>query len=111
MKKAEVKPEKESTNAAETLDQITEEWIEKQRSRIKNTPATCCKKSFSDSKVLELLKNMMYKKRQFGDILSRLRLYIPNITELLKNMCKDFVHLIEAMLRIERYENKAEKKS
>ena len=110
MKKAEVKPEEGSTNAAETLDQITEEWIQKQRSRTNNT-TTSRKKHFSDRKFLQPLKNTINKKRQFGDISNGLRLYIPNITESLKNMCNDFVHSIEAMLRIERYENKAEKKS
>ena len=111
MKKAEVKPEEGSTNAAETLDQITEEWIEKQRSRNKNTTTTSRKNRFPDGKFLQLFKNTMNKKRQFGDISNGLRLYIPNITESLKNMWNDFVRSIEATLRIERYENKAEKKS
>jgi hypothetical protein len=37
MKKAEVKPDEELAIAAETLDQITDEWIEQQKSRFENT--------------------------------------------------------------------------
>ena len=111
MKKAEVKPEEESANAVKTLEQIAEEWIEKQRGRSKNTAATFSNKRISDCNVLTLFKNAMYKKRRFGDILDRVRLYIPKITELLKNMWNDFVRSIEFMLKIERYENKDEKKS
>ncbi len=111
MKKAEVKPEEELAHAVETLEQIADEWIEKQRSRFENTTAKFSKKRISYCNVLKLFKNAMYKKRRFGDILDRFRLYIPNITELLKKMWNDFVRSIEFMLKIERYENKAEKKS
>lgn len=111
MKKAEVKPEKESSDASETLEQITREWIEKQKSKIKNTPTASNTKRVSDFKVLKLLNNTMNKKRQFGDILSWLCLYISNINKLFKNMWNDFVRSTEFMLRIERHENKAEKKS
>jgi len=111
MIKAEVKPEIESSDASETLEQITKEWIEKQKSKIKNTTTASNIKRASDFKVLKSFKNTMNKKRQFGDTLSWLCLYTPNITKLLKNMWNEFVQSTEFMLRIERYENKAEKKS
>jgi hypothetical protein len=111
MKKAEVKPEIESSDASETLEQITKEWIEKQKSKIKNTTTASNTKRVSDFKVLKLLNNTMNKKRQFGDIRSWFGLYTPNIIKLLKNMWNDFLRSTEFMLRIERYENKAEKKS
>jgi hypothetical protein len=103
MKKAEVKSEEESANAIETLEQIANEWIEKQRSRSENTTATLSKKRISDCNVLTSFKNTMYKKRRFGDILDRFRLYIPNMAELLKKMWNDFVRSVESMLKIERY--------
>lgn len=103
MNKAEVKPEEELTHTVETLEQIADEWLEKQRSRSENTTAKFSKKRISDCNVLTLFKNTMYKKRRFGDILDRFRLYIPNIAELLKKMWNDFVRSIESMLKIERY--------
>jgi hypothetical protein len=105
MKKAEVKPEEEPTNAVETLEQIADEWIEKQKSRSENAAAALSKKRISDCNVIRSFKNTMYKKRRFGDILKSFWLYIPKIAELIKEMWKGFVRSIEYVLKIERYEN------
>lgn len=115
MKKVEVKPVKKLEHSGETLEQITKEWIKQQRSRFENTTSTFQKKRILNKcsvfYVLKLFKDTMNKKRRFGDILNRIRLYILNIAELLKKMWNDFGRSIESVLKIERYENKAEKKS
>jgi hypothetical protein len=115
MKKVEVKPGKKSDRSVETLEQITKEWIKQQRSKFGNTNSTFPKRrisnKFSVYSDLRLFRNAMCKKRRLDDILYIFRLYIPNIAALLKNIWSNFVRSIEVMLRIERYESKAGKKS
>jgi len=111
MKKAEVKSDEESANAAETLDQITDEWIEQQKSRFENT-TTFRKRQisdwFSDFYILKFFKDKMYKKR-FDDILNTFRLYIPNIAESLKERWNSFVSSVRFLQKGERDKDKAEK--
>ena len=114
MKKVGVKPEK-FDNSTETLEQITHEWIKQQKNKFVNPIVKSHKKQFSSMfsivYVLKMFKNAMCKKRRLYDILDKFRLYIPNTAKLLKDMCNDFVRSIESLLKIERYENKDEKKS
>jgi hypothetical protein len=115
MKKVEVKPGEKSEHSVETLEQITKEWIRQQRSRFENPTSTFHKERIPNElsiySILKLFRNTMCKKRRLDDILYIFRLYIPNITALLKNIWNNFVRSIEFMLRIERYESKAGKKS
>jgi hypothetical protein len=107
MKKVEVKPEEKSEQPDETLEQITREWIKQQKNKFVNPTVISQEKRFSNMfsvvYVLKLFKNAMCKKRRLDDILYIFRLYIPNITELLKKMWNDFVRSIESMLKIERW--------
>lgn len=112
VKSDEVKPDEELTHAVETLEQITDEWLEQQRFRFKNTNQTSHIKWIPDCYVLKLFKNTMCKKRRFGDILDMFRLYIPKIIGSFKEIGKNIiVRSMEFMLKVERYEDKAEKKS
>ena len=115
MKKAEVKPDEELDHAAETLDQITDEWIEQQRSRFENTTTTFWKKWisdwFSDFYVLKFFKDKMYKRR-FDDLVDTFLLYIPNIAKSLKEIWNNFVRSVRFMQKkVERDKDRAEKKS
>ncbi len=111
MKKAEVKPEEELAIAAETLDQITDEWIEQQKSRFENT-TTFRKRQisdwFSDFYILKFFKDKIYKKR-FDDILNTFRSYVPNIAESLKEKWNNFVSSVRFMQKGEGDKDKAEK--
>jgi hypothetical protein len=111
MKKAEVKPDEELANAAQTLDQITDEWIEQQKSRFENI-TTFRKRQisdcFSDFYILKFFKDKIYKKR-FDDVLNTFHLYIPNIAESLKERWNNFVSSVRFMQKGERDRDKAEK--
>lgn len=105
MKKAEVKPDEELANAVETLEQITNEWLEQQRSRFENTTPTLQEKRIPDCYVLRSFKNTMCKRRRFDETLYGFHLYILTIAKSLpKKIWKHIiVRSIEFMLKVEKY--------
>ena len=114
MKKVEVQPDEKIDHSIETLDQITNEWIKQQKRRFENPALTFRKKRnlniLSVFYFLKIFKHMMYKKRRSDGIINIFHLCIIYIAKFFKEMWTDFVCSIEYLLKIERYDNKAEKK-
>ncbi len=114
IEKTKIKPDKELASAAESLEQIAddiEQWIEQQRDRFKRTTIAFRKKWisrwFSDFFIMELFKDTT-NKRQFGDIVDTYRLYMPVITEPLKEIWNNFLNCTKFMRQIQNDKNRIE---
>ncbi len=114
IEKTEVKRDNELAQAAESLEQIAngmDEWIAQQRDRFKHTTTAFRKKWisrwFSDFFVMELFKDKVHK-RQFGDIVDTLRLYMPDTAESLKEIWNNFLNCTKFMRQIQNDKNRVE---
>ena len=104
MKKAEVKPDEELADAVETLEQITDEWLEQQKVRVEKPKQTSPKKRISDCYVVNRFKNTMCKKLGFEDILYIFGICISKIIcSLTKAVKYLIVRSIEFILQVERH--------
>ena len=104
MKKAKVKPDEELADAVETLEQITDEWLEQQSFRFEKPKQTSPKKRISDCYVVNRFKNTMCKKRGLEDIFGIFRIYTPKIIGSFKKAVKYIiVRSIEFILKVERH--------
>jgi len=102
MKKAEVKSDEELTTV-ETLKQITNEWLEQQRSRVEKPKQASPKKRISDCSAVNRFKNTMCKKLGFEDIFYIFGICIAKlICSLRKAMKYIIVRSIEFILKVER---------
>ncbi len=114
IEKTEVKHDNELAQAAESLEQIAngmDEWIAQQRDRFKHTTTAFRKKWisrwFSDFFIMELFKDTVHK-RQFGDIVDTLRLYMPDTAESLKEIWNNFLQCTKFMRQIQNDKNRVE---
>ncbi len=114
IEKTEVKRDNELAQAAESLELIAngmDEWIGQQRDRFKRTTTAFRKKWisrwFSDFFVMELFKDTVHK-RQFGDIVDTLRLYMPDTAESLKEIWNNFLQCTKFMRQIQNDKNRVE---
>ena len=114
IEKTEVKRDNELAQAAESLEQIAngmDEWIAQQGDRFKHTTTAFRKKWisrwFSDFFVMELFKDTVHK-RQFGDIVDTLRLYMPDTAESLKEIWNNFLQCTKFMRQIQNDKNRVE---
>jgi len=107
--------DEELAHAAESLEQIAnglEEWIEQQKGRFEHTTAAFRKKWisdwFSDFYIMKFFKDTMHKRR-FEDIINTFHLYMPNITESLKEIWNNFLRSVKFMQKVERNKGRVEK--
>jgi len=114
IEKVKLKPDIELARAAESLEQIADDidqWIEQQRDKFKHTTIAFRKKWisrwFSDFFIMELFKDTTHKK-QFGDIVDTYRLYMPVITEPLKEIWNNFLNCTKFMRQIQNDKNRIE---
>lgn len=103
MKKAEVKPDEELATV-ETLQQLTNEWLEQQSIRVEKPKQISPKKRISDCYAVNRFKNTMCKKLGFEDILYIFGICISKIIcSLTKAVKYLIVRSTEFILKVERH--------